>query len=295
MARVFLALAASLIATVAAAGAAAQDMPGMDHSAMPGMEHAAMPQPADAAMPGMAHDMAGMTMDMREASGTSWQPASSPMDAVHFSAGDWSLMAHGFVTGVYDDQGGGRGDTKVFSESMGMLMGTRPVGDGGTLGLRGMISLDPLMGKRGYPLLLATGETADGVTSLVDRQHPHDLLMELAATYSQSLGGGNAVSLYVAYPGEPALGPPTFMHRTSGIDNPEAPIGTTGSIRPTSPSASSPRAFRPRAGSWRDRCSRVRSPTSIAMASTIRGSTAGRCAPRGTRPTTFRCRPAPGI
>jgi hypothetical protein len=31
--------------------------------------------------------------------------------------------------------------------------------------------------------------------------------------------------LYVGYPGEPALGPPAFMHRFSAMDNPEAPIG----------------------------------------------------------------------
>ena len=206
---------AALIALLLAAPAAAQDMPGMDHGAI-GHDMASMP--------GMsAESMAGM--DPREASGTAWQPASAPMDAVHFSAGDWSLMAHGFVTGVYDNQGGGRGDTKAFSESMGMLMGSRAVGDGGRLSLRGMISLDPLMGKSGYPLLLATGETADGKASLVDRQHPHDLFMELSASYAQDIGNGRSVSLYAAYPGEPALGPPTFMHRASGMDSPEAPIG----------------------------------------------------------------------
>ena len=48
-----------------------------------------------------------------------------------------------------------------------------------------MLSLDPLMGPAGYPLLLQTGETANGVTPLIDRQHPHDLFMELAGVYSQ--------------------------------------------------------------------------------------------------------------
>jgi hypothetical protein len=52
----------------------------------------------------------------------------------------------------------------------------------GTLNLRAMLSPDPFMGKRGYPLLLAAGETADGTTHLVDRQHPHDLFMELSAS-----------------------------------------------------------------------------------------------------------------
>ena len=103
-------------------------------------------------------------------------------------------------------------------------MAHRPLGLG-SLTLRGMVSLDPTMGKDGYPLLFQTGETADGVTPLIDRQHPHDFLMELAAIYSHPLNASTSVFLYAGYPGEPALGPPTFMHRFSGMDNPEAPLG----------------------------------------------------------------------
>jgi roadblock/LC7 domain-containing protein len=113
--------------------------------------------------------MLGSYTMMREASGTSWQPDSSPMNGLHFAAGAWSLMAHGTVTGVYDYHDGPRGDSLAFSQSMFMLMGNRDVGSHGRLGLRAMLSLDALMGKPGYPLLLATGETADGVTGLVDR------------------------------------------------------------------------------------------------------------------------------
>lgn len=173
------------------------------------------------------HDMTAMAenaMPARESSGTAWQPDSSPMDGVHFSAGGWSLMAHGFVTAIHDDQGGTRGGSKTFSTSMAMLMGSRKVSDADTLTLRGMVSLDAAMGKRGYPLLFATGETADGVETLVDRQHPHDFLMELSAAWTHDLGGGRSLSLYAGLPGEPALGPPTFMHRVSGMANPEAPI-----------------------------------------------------------------------
>ena len=64
-----------------------------------------------------------------------------------------------------------------------MAMAERQV-DASTFGFRAMLSPDPFMGASGYPLLLATGETADGRTPLVDRQHSHDLFMELAATYS---------------------------------------------------------------------------------------------------------------
>lgn len=159
----------------------------------------------------------------REASGTAWQPDSTPMEGWHFSASEWSVMAHATVYGVYDHQGGKRGDEKLFSNSMGMLMASRPLG-GGTLGVRSMLSLDPLMGKNGYPLLLQTGETADGEAELVDRQHPHDLFMELAASYSYPITADASMFVYAGLPGEPALGPPSFMHRYSGFEAPEAPI-----------------------------------------------------------------------
>src|SRR5262249_8855710 len=75
-----------------------------------------------------------------------------------------------------------------------------------------------------YPLLLASGETADGRTHLVDRQHPHDLFMELSGSYAYPIGERGSVFVYVGLPGEPAVGPPAFMHRAPIMDSPEAPI-----------------------------------------------------------------------
>lgn len=159
----------------------------------------------------------------REASGTSWQPDSTPMDAIMSVDGKWMTMVHGYLNQVYDHQGGPRGAAENFSNSMFMLMADRSWGQD-TLGLRSMLSLDPLMGKDGYPLLLQTGETADGVHPLVDRQHPHDLFMELAASWSHAFDSENSCFLYGGLPGEPALGPPVFMHRASAEDIPEAPL-----------------------------------------------------------------------
>jgi hypothetical protein len=193
-----------------------------DHAA----RQAEAPAHDHAAMTG-AHGMTGALGDYamtRDASGTAWQPDSSPMLAIMGRAGSWSTMIHGFATLVHDDQGGPRGDKKTFVASMAMLAAQRPVGPG-TLTLRAMGSLDPLMGRRGYPLLLATGETADGRTELVDRQHPHDLFMELAAAYHLPIGEKASAFVYLGLPGEPALGPATYMHRFSGMANPEAPIG----------------------------------------------------------------------
>jgi hypothetical protein len=161
---------------------------------------------------------------MRDSSGTSWQPDSATMEGIHGLFGEWSTMVHGYISAIYDHQGGPRGDDKRFSSSMLMVMAQRSLGDG-HLSLRGMISLDALMGKSGYPLLLQTGETADGVNPLTDRQHPHDFFMELSGTYSAPVANRTSAFLYLGYPGEPALGPPTFMHRYSGMDDPEAPIG----------------------------------------------------------------------
>lgn len=189
---------------------------------MAGMAGGAM---SDVGQTGRMSGMSGRYPMTRESSGTAWQPDSTPMQGYMVSTGGWVLMAEGYATLIHDGQAGPRGASKTFSNSMAMLMAARGVSPADTIGLRAMVSLDPAMGSSGYPLLFATGETANGTTPLVDRQHPHDLFMELAATWSHQLGGDTAVSLYAGLPGEPALGPPAFMHRTSGMDDPEAPIG----------------------------------------------------------------------
>ena len=136
--------------------------------------------------------------------------------------GDWMLMAHGFVNAIHDHQGGHRGDTKDFSNSMFTGVAAGPWREG-SLELRTMLSLDPAMGKGGYPLLFQAGESANGTTHLIERQHPHDFFMELGARYRREFAGG-AWFAYAALPGEPELGPPAFMHRASGIRIPEAPL-----------------------------------------------------------------------
>ena len=159
----------------------------------------------------------------RESSGTAWQPDASEHMGFMSKAGDLDLMAHGMLNLVSDHQGGRRGDEKTFVSGMLMGMARRPLGDG-TLQFRASVSPDPLMGVRGYPLLLASGETANGTDRLIDRQHPHDFFMELSASLSQNIGPNSSVFVYAALPGEPAFGPPAFMHREAILDSPEAPI-----------------------------------------------------------------------
>ncbi|RYF88884.1 MAG: hypothetical protein EON95_19675 [Caulobacteraceae bacterium] len=171
---------------------------------------------------GMQSPYGSWTM-ARDASGTSWQPEAAGHGGVHSSAGDWMVMSHALLNLVYSDQSGPRGDDRAFLAGMLMTSASRDFGPA-TLNLRAMLSPDPLMGEDGYPLLLAAGETADGVEPLVDRQHPHDLFMELSASLSYRFGGDQSVFLYGGLPGEPAFGPPAFMHRPAAMDSPEAPI-----------------------------------------------------------------------
>ena len=189
---------------------AAHAMPDMSMSAA---EHAAMP---------------GMTMSSTparygEGSGTARNPGSGgAMHGLHVAAGDWMVMLHGYAWGIYTDQGGPRGDKEAFVTSMAMLSAQRDVGSA-RLQLRSMLSLEPLMGAKGYPNLFATGETADGTTQLIDRQHPHDLFMELSARLDVDAGSGS-VFLYGGPVAEPALGPSAFMHRPSATYQPLSPI-----------------------------------------------------------------------
>ena len=87
-----------------------------------------------------------------------------------------------------------------------------------------MVSVEPWsVPGCGYINFLATGEMCEGDT-IHDRQHPHDLFMELAADYDGAVRGAWRWQLYGGLAGEPALGPPAFPHRISAILNPIAPI-----------------------------------------------------------------------
>ena len=191
----------------------------MDHSTMSHDQMAAGEHSGHGSMTGAL----GSYPMNREASGTAWQPDASEHAGIHIMSGDWTLMGHGTVNLVFDHQSGPRGDDKAFVS--GHFIGTarRQLGDG-TLQFRAALSPDQQMGKRGYPLLLASGETANGTDRLVDRQHPHDFFVELSTSISQNIGPAASVFLYAALPGEPAYGPPVYLHREAIMDSPEAPI-----------------------------------------------------------------------
>ncbi len=170
----------------------------------------------------------------REGSGTSWIPDSSPMYAKVKMSEDgsmWMFMGTGFIryTSIgssRDVSASGKGDrNRADAPTMFMVMYSKPLNEKSQIGFRGMFSLDPIFQRGyGYPLLYQTGEQFRG-RPIHDRQHPHDLFSELAVTYSYKFNNKKSFYLYAGYPGEPALGPPMFLHRNSGMNNADAPIG----------------------------------------------------------------------
>jgi hypothetical protein len=108
------------------------------------------------------------------------------------------------------------------SQNWFMLHATRPLG-AGDLRLETMFSLEPLtMQAIGSPQLFQTGESYQG-GPLIDRQHPHDLFMELGGSYrTRQNPVGVVLAAYLVGPA--ALGPTPFMHRESARDNPQAPL-----------------------------------------------------------------------
>lgn len=169
----------------------------------------------------------GLSMN-RDGSGTSWVPDETPMYAYMINGKKWMTMIHGSIFLRYNNQdlfnSGSRGAHKIDAPNWFMVMTQHKVGQNGLFSINSMFSLDPLLvGPSGYPLLYQTGESYKG-NPLVDRQHPHDLFAELAVNYTQRVAKDADVNLMLGYPGEPALGPPVFMHRLSAINDPDAPL-----------------------------------------------------------------------
>jgi hypothetical protein len=201
---------------------AQQERPEHSHEASPAADSTGRPLTPAQRERGASPALESMLAPM--ASGTSWVPLSSGVRAAHAMAGPWMLMVHGVAYGHYTKQQGPRGGWQVGSINWLMLSAARPT-PRGRIELRAMGSAEPYtLDGVGYPRLLQTGETYQGVP-LHDRQHPHDLAMELSTTIEQRLAGPVSASLYLAAVGEPAAGPVAFMHRPSATGDPFAPLG----------------------------------------------------------------------
>jgi hypothetical protein len=163
------------------------------------------------------------TLDTRGAQDASpHQHMHMPMD-METSTG-WQFMQDGVLFGLFNHQAGLRGGDEMKAPNWWMGMATRPVGPS-RLTLNAMFSLDPATaGERGYADLFQVGEALHG-RPLIDRQHPHDFFMQLAAIWRTPIGQKTGLTVAGGPAGEPALGPVAFMHRASMAEYPFAPLG----------------------------------------------------------------------
>jgi hypothetical protein len=211
------------------ATAFAQKMPMKTDTSMKGMDMGNMKMDSGSMMSMKMNSQYSLDLPMnRDGSGTSWVPDETPMYAYMIHGKKWMTMIHGSFFLRYNKQdlfnSGSRGGKKFDAPNWLMVMTQRQIGKNGLFSVNTMFSFDPfLVGPGGYPLLYQTGESYKG-KKLVDIQHPHDLFAELSVNYTQRVSKDADVSLSFGYPGEPALGPPVFMHRLSAMNDPDAPL-----------------------------------------------------------------------
>jgi len=158
--------------------------------------------------------------------GTAWEPTSAAVEGHGWMLmrGGWEFMAHGAIFADYNQQGGPRGAGKAESVNGAMILEQHSLGRGMIL-FRQMTAAESLTSPHpGFPELFQTGETYHD-EPLVDHQHPHNVFAELSALYMLPLSEKVSWQLYGGPSAEPALGPVTYVHRTSAAELPVAPLG----------------------------------------------------------------------
>jgi hypothetical protein len=138
------------------------------------------------------------------------------------------LMVSGNAFAAYVSEQGPRGRRDFAAPNMFMVdLGT-------SLGDRHYVNLD-FMGtlekwtfpRAGYPELLQVGEHDENGVPFVDAQHPHSSpVMGLTLSDTIALGAGkDHLRVFFAPRGPSTDGPIAFMHRPTGMVNPDAPLG----------------------------------------------------------------------
>lgn len=137
-------------------------------------------------------------------------------------------MLHGnaFLVGLTEEGPRGR-STFAFPN---MLMGDfgKSFGDRHYVNVNLMLTLEKwTFPKSGYPELLQIGEETEDGVPYIDAQHPHSSpIMGLTFSDTIWLGRGkDHLKLFFAPRGQATDGPIAFMHRSTGMVNPDAPLG----------------------------------------------------------------------
>jgi len=139
------------------------------------------------------------------------------------------LMVHGNGFGVYASEQGPRGRDAVYSTSMFMTDVGKSIGDTHYLNLDFMGTFEKwTVPGNGYPELLQIGEDQANGRPFLDAQHPHSspvMGLTLSDTIRIRTNEKDYLKLFFAPRGETTDGPVAFMHRPTGLVNPDAPLG----------------------------------------------------------------------
>lgn len=138
----------------------------------------------------------------------------------------WMLHGNAFL--VQTIQAGPRGHNRFAVPNMLMSEVGRSIGDRHYIDANLMMTFEKwTFPKEGYPELFQIGEKNEDDRPYVDGQHPHSSpIMGLTLSDTIRLGEGkDHLKLFFAPRGQATDGPVAFMHRLSGMMNPDAPLG----------------------------------------------------------------------
>ncbi|HEY5039017.1 MAG TPA: hypothetical protein VIJ93_08115, partial [bacterium] len=139
------------------------------------------------------------------------------------------LMLHGYsFSTAIAEEGVARGRADFSIPNMFMADLGTSVGDTQYVNLDIMLTAELwTVPKGGTPELFQIGENKADGTPFLDAQHPHSSpLMGLTLSDTLALGEDKSnLKLFFAPRGESTDGPIAFMHRVTGVVNPDAPLG----------------------------------------------------------------------
>ena len=137
-------------------------------------------------------------------------------------------MVHGSAFFVQNFTEGPRGKNQFSVPNMLMADAGNSFGSKHYINLNLMLTFEKwTFSDKGYPELLQIGEEDANDQPYIDAQHPHSSpIMGLTLSDTIKLSGEKSyLKLFFAPRGQTTEGPIAFMHRATGMNNPDAPLG----------------------------------------------------------------------
>jgi hypothetical protein len=138
------------------------------------------------------------------------------------------LMVHGNAFAVQTLEEGPRGRNEFAVPNMLMVDYGATVHERHYLNVEIMATVERWsFPSRGYPELLQIGEENQSHEPFLDAQHPHSSPI-MGLTFSDTIALGEEkdhLKIFFAPRGSSTEGPVAFMHRPTGLQNPDAPLG----------------------------------------------------------------------